>query len=51
MNQFFITPLWGEDGKVAYYLGVQAEVLTLHPYPNKDLQNPGFKMFKYFDNK
>ena len=51
MNQFFITPLWGEDGKVAYYLGVQAEVLTLQPYPNKDLQNPGFKMFKYFDSK
>ena len=50
MNQFFLTPLWTEDGKVAYYLGVQAEVLTLQPYPKKE-ENPGFKMYKYFDSK
>ena len=46
-NQFFLTPIHLEDGvTVAYFLGVQAEVPTMAP--NKDRENPGYKIFHYF---
>jgi len=53
VNQFFLTPLFEEkvtdgndDVQVAYYLGVQAEVAKKEQ--NKDRENPGFKIFSYF---
>lgn len=47
-NQFFLTPLFSEDGtKVMYYLGVQAQVPSLQP-ALKERENPGYKIFQYF---
>jgi PAS domain S-box-containing protein len=47
INQFFISPLFGEDGKIAFYLGVQQEVRSLFPYPGKDKENFGYNFFRY----
>ena len=47
INQFFISPLFGEDGEVAYYLGVQQEVRSLFPYPGKDKENFGYNFSRY----
>lgn len=48
-NQFFLTPIHGEDGvSIAYFLGVQAEVPSMQPTPKKDNENPGHRIFHYF---
>lgn len=47
INQFFISPLFGDDGKVAFYIGVQQEVRSLFPYPGKDKENFGYNFFRY----
>lgn len=49
LNQFFLTPLFGEDKEVAYFLGVQAEVKTRSDYPGKERTNPGWRMFQSFE--
>lgn len=49
VNQFFLTPLFEDsiqEGQVAYFLGVQAEVSKREP--NHDKENPGFKIMSYF---
>mmetsp|Transcript_29541 Transcript_29541/g.28271 ORF Transcript_29541/g.28271 Transcript_29541/m.28271 type:complete len:233 (+) Transcript_29541:56-754(+) len=50
LNQFFLTPLYGEDGEVAYFIGVQSEVPSKSHYPGKERTNQGFKMFRYFES-
>ena len=45
MNQFFITPLFDENGNVQYYLGVQKEVVAKTEM--QDGQNPGWRIFMW----
>ena len=45
MNQFFITPLFNDEGQVQYYLGVQKEVDK--KTDKQDGKNPGWRIFMW----
>lgn len=44
-NQFFLAPLFDEDGKVAFFIGVQLQVQGKDS--NKDSLNPGWQVFNW----
>lgn len=45
VNQFFLCPLFDEDDKIAYYVGVQAEANVIKA--NQEGENIGWRIFKW----